>query len=482
MKESEKKELNLRDILLRDSFTASEKLHFIALFLVLIILSWSLNNQSIWVSSFIFLIGLTSIFNLKIHDINNPFIIDKLWKKYFYYNIPALIILFIYLLGSLDEALVKVSINEEEYLLLSSPNWLGSTITFKETCIFFLGSIFSFSLVTQILIIPKSLHFISKFLFWCSINALLSGIIGFIFKAANLSKPLFTTGTKQGDYFSFFPYDSDWACFALLWMFVSYGLAKVEFIKNKNALLRSNTSILLSACIILGLSGIIVEPSFASLALILSFAYLCKDCVKNFGKFDPVFNQIKPYILGLIIGSISYGIYILNKLNFLDSTVLHLRESSLAMISDNYLFGWGTHSFQKLLPFYSNNNLLNRNYESVPSSVLNFIVEYGFVGFIAIISYICFFFIKYYLKKQKNDFSDTLFIGLFLIVLISFFENTFYNSAVSFSFLLISFFAIRWSLLIYKRVDEVDTNNHLITKDTLRNVPVVTNPKKEIFK
>ena len=482
MEKLEKRELNLRDILLRDSFTASEKLHFIGLFSVLIILSWSLNNQSIWVSSLIFLISLTSVFNLKVHDITHPFIIHGLWKKYFYYNIPTLVILSIYFLGSLEQALVKISINEEEYLLLVSPNFLGNTVALKETCIFFLGTICSFSLVTQILIIPKSLYFISKFLFWCSISALLSAIIGFIFKAANLSKPLFTAGTNKEDYFSYFPFDSDWASFALLWMFVSYGLAKIEFKKNKNALMLSNTSILLSSCILLGLSGMILKPSLASLVLIFSFAYLCKKCVKDFGKLDPVFNQIKPYILGLRIGSVCYGIYIITRLNFFDSTILRLSESSLAMISDNLFFGWGVNSFQKLLPFYGNNNLLNKNYESVPSSVLNFILEYGFLGFITIIIYACFFYLRYYVKKHRNDFSDTLFSALFLIAIISFFENPFYNSAVSFSFLLISFFAIRWSQIIHKRIDEVDINTHLMTKDSLRNVPVVTNPKKEIFK
>jgi hypothetical protein len=69
-----------------------------------------------------------------------------------------------------------------------------------------------------------------------------------------------------------------------------------------------------------------------------------------------------------------------------------------------------------------------------------------------------------------------------LIILLSFLDNPFYSLPVTFSFWIIGFLAIRWAQLIYHRADEVDTQTKLLTTDELRNVPFVTNPKKEVFK
>ena len=91
-------------------------------------------------------------------------------------------------------------------------------------------------------------------------------------------------------------------------------------------------------------------------------------------------------------------------------------------------------------------------------------------------------YLRYLKKKQDNSFSNNLFFALFLITLLSFFENPFYSIPVAYSFWIIGFLSIRWAQLNYDNPDQVDAGKNLIAYDQLRKVPLVTNPKKEVFK
>ena len=482
MEKEQKAELNIRDIALRDNFTASEKLHFIGLLSIFLMITWNANNQSLWTSSLIFIIGFISIINLRLHQLVHPFYIDKLWSKYFYYNVPFLALSIIYILGASNTCLEIVNIDNLEHISFNKPDTLIVNIMFNETWLFFLGLIFALSLTTHILIIPKSLYFITKFLFWCCISSLILAIVGFIYKASNLTKPLFAAGTNQNDFFSYFSYDRDWAIFALLWMFVSFLIAQIEFEKNDQKFLKSNTALMLSTCLLLASTSVVINPSIASMLLTLSFAYLCNECILKFRNTDPIFKQICPFINILKYSSIAYSIYIFNNINFSDKTNFYLKESGINMISDNIFFGWGKNSFEELAPFYNNNVLLESSFKTIPSTYLNIILEYGIVGFLIISLYILILFLRYFFKKQTNYFSEKIFLSLFILFLYSFFENPFYNISVLYSFLIIAYFAFRWSELIHNRADVVDTKTHLIADKSLRKVPFVTNPKKEVFK
>jgi hypothetical protein len=47
---------------------------------------------------------------------------------------------------------------------------------------------------------------------------------------------------------------------------------------------------------------------------------------------------------------------------------------------------------------------------------------------------------------------------------------------------MIGFLAIRWAQILTNPADEVDTKENLVAADMKRNVPFVTDPKKEVFK
>ncbi len=484
MNQSNHSHLNIRDIALRDKFTSSEKLNFSALFIVFLILSWSINNQSIWISCVILLIGIASIATIKIHEIVHPFIIDQLWLNYFGYNLPAIALLSFYFLKTFGNGFELLHLEERAYIFFNTPiHLLNSNIHPAEHALFFTASVLLFSLTIQLLIIPKSLYFLNKLLSWCSISVAFTALLGYLFKAAHLTQIPLASNTQQDDFFAFFSNDAHWASFALVWMFVSFSIALVEHEKNNQRFSKSSTPLYLSISFILASTVIVIEASVASFLLALSFSYLCLKYT-NYIKFEKeaIFKKLRFYIIALGLSSLIYSLYIFIQINTFSPRLHYLKSSALNMFRDNPILGWGMHSFEQLAPFYNNPKTPHDIEAIAPTASLSFLVEYGWIGIGIIISTTTYFFCKYIRSEKPNPFSDQLFLALFTTILIGFFENPFYNRTFSFSFLLIAFAAIRWSKLIYKRVDEVDTKIKLIVSDELRNVPFVTNPKKEVFK
>ena len=484
MKAQEKLTLNIRDIALRDLFTASEKLNFFALFVLFITLTCNFDNRSIWTSCFVLVIGTSSLINIKIHDLVHPFIIDKLWSKLLYFNLPVIALLIIYLLTALGNCIEPISINGFSFLEFKKPENIFSTnVTFKDNWLLFLSTISLFSICTHLLIIPKSLYFINKLLSWFCNSLFLIILSAYIFKAGDFTKPPFTRGTGHSDYFFYFPYDGDWAAFALLWAYVSYAISIIEYEKNDRNFTNTKAPIYLALCTLLALTTLVIQESVPSLFLSFAFVHICFLTYRYFKKENKhVLKLIRPYIFLLGIGSTLKGLHIYAQINVHNSVIENLKKSGFEMIADSPLFGWGINSFQKLAPYYNDASMLNRNYEAIPSSVINFICEFGFIGTIIICLLPTILYIHYIKKKQNNSFSNTLFFALFLIVLLSLFDNPFYSIPVAFSFWIIGFVSIRWAQLIYHRPDQVDTGKNLITSDQLRKVPFVTHPKKEVFK
>ena len=484
MKTDRKLILNIRDIALRDNFTASEKLNFIALFVLFITLTWNLDNRSIWTSCFVLIMGTSSLINIKIHETVHPFIIDRLRTKLLCYNLPAIFLLVIYILSALGNCMESISIDGFSYLDLKKPENIFSTnVTFKDNWILFLSTVSLFTLSTQLLLIPKSFYFLHKFLAWSCTSISFMFLIGAIFKATDLAKPLFSSGTELTNYFFYFPYDGDWAAFAIIWIYASYAVSIIECKKDDREFTKTNAPFYLALCTALASTTLLIEQSVSSLFLSFAFVHICFLSYRYLKKQkEPVLKLIGPYILALGIGSAVKGCHSFTQIITHNPVTENLKKSGLEMIADSPLFGWGINSFQKLSPFYNDASLLNQYYETIPSSIINLLCEFGIIGMAIICLYLVILYFQYHKNKQNNTISDTLFFGLFLIILLSFFDNPFYSIPVAFSFWIIAFLAIRWAQLIYNQADEVDTSRNIVASDHIRNVPFVTNPKKDVFK
>ena len=195
-----------------------------------------------------------------------------------------------------------------------------------------------------------------------------------------------------------------------------------------------------------------------------------------------IFKRLKNYTYFLLGTSISYGIYRTFKANSELETIQALKATSFHMFQDSPIFGWGLDAFQRLMPYYSNSKLLDKYYETAPTGILSALIEFGSLGVLLMAGYLTYLLLRNFFLKRENSLSNNIFTGLMIVIILIFFENPFYNTAVLFSFWVLLFCALRWAKLIHNPSDQVDTKLNLVIKDYLRRVPFVLNPKKDVYK
>lgn len=476
--------LNIRDIALRDNFTLAEKFNFGAIYLIFILITWLPYSRSIMVLGFVFLLCCASFANLKVHERVHPFLIDKLLLKSVLLILGPLALLLIYFITGIETSLANISYENSAFGSLKSSYTLWNTNPLKDSRWGEFLALFSlFSLCTHLFIIPKSLYFINKFLGWCTLNVGVITLIGFLYKATGLNKPLFVQDSGTDDFFFYFAYDGFWAAFAIMWVFVSYVMSVIEYEKGSLPFVETSAPIYFTISILLASSALIIQADLPAAFLALSYSIVCYQKIKFFSsKKEAAFKSIKPYCILLFLISFSYGIYKLIISYPGNDQMIYLKQSALEIFYDSPIFGWGIDAFQVLSPFYNDAHLLATHHESAPTGILSILIEFGLLGALIIALYASFFFVRYHILKQENPFSNNILTGLFIVLILAFFEAPFYSLPVLLSFWILGFCAFRWADLLAKNPDEVDTELPLITEDKLRNVPFVTKPKKEVFK
>ena len=152
------------------------------------------------------------------------------------------------------------------------------------------------------------------------------------------------------------------------------------------------------------------------------------------------------------------------------------------MFKANPIFGWGFDSFSKLLPFYSNDILLDQRYERANSDLLQFLAEFGIFGALIALGFVIAFTLKYLLRVRNILLTNHLLIGCGSVLLIALCDVPFMSPAVFFSFFTIFFIALRWAELSRKKVDEVDAHRPQLVTPAKRRVPYFNEQYKEEIK
>lgn len=484
MRSNKKLILNARDILLRDKFTASEKLTFILTYALFILLIFNAKEQPLWISCIIIIMGVCSIINIKVHEIVHPFETEKIWRKLTCLNLPAIALIAINFFTAFNNPTAIVTIDGNDFIQLNKSNSiLGNNIGITGNWLYFLSIISIFLLCTNLLIIPKSLYFINKLFCWCSASIYLIIFIGFSFKILSFANPSFLINEDSNNFFFYLAKDSNWTAFALLWMYVSFTISIIEYEKNNHKFRKSYCLFYLAICPLIVSSSYIIEPSASSLLLSFAFFHICFLAHNYFKKVSKkAYILLRPFLLLFSLVAIVNCIYLYSKIEIIYHKFDPIRQSCMEMFMDSPIFGWGMNSFHKLVPFYNNPYIINQLGEHNSSGVRNLLCDYGLIGVMIMATYTITLFFQYILRKQKNPVSEVLFSGLFLIIILSFFNNPFSSIPVVFSFWLIGFLSIRWAQIASSPADEVDTRRNLMISDKLRNIPFVTNPKKDVFK
>lgn len=475
---------NIRQIKTNNGLNISEKIYLIFILSLFILTIFIPYNKSILVLGAIFTISLASFINLKIYQSNNPFETNSLWKKTITLIFIPIVILALYVITGINQNIEKVIFDNTIFYKLNELNiYLGTKISLKENIFEFLSLISLFCICVQLLIIPKTLYYLNKLLSYGTLLVFIYTILGLIQKAINLKTPFFTLGNTTNEFFFYFAYDGNWAAFAILWSVTSYALATIEYRKAEKPFIETSAPLYLAISTVIASTSIILESNIP--AAILSFSY-CYICIEQIRYFNPskeiIFKKIRPYFILIFIISLLNGLnkLITNKENF--EILNYTKESAWQIFIDNPIFGWGINSFGFLSNFYNDVNLSGLQFENCPTGILELLVSFGAIGTFLIAAYFYYIYTDAISPNKRNEFSNILLNGLFIIIIFSFFYNPFSNLEIIISFWIIGLCASKWSNLIFVNTVTLALNDEIQEEGHLRNAPIISSPKKESFK
>ncbi len=485
MKE-EQTQLRPRDQLLRDTFTPAEGLLYWTILISAVACTWLSDPRSFWVLGFFLIVGCSGPGILKLHELTHPFFIDSLWTRFWLLSAPAWLIIVQFAAGMLQNPISQFEIENQLYLTTTAVNhWLPISATTSTTWILVLGIGSIYIVSMNLFIVPKSRSFFECILPWLCLNAVLAAILGYLQKTLDLTKPLFTAGTGQSDFFAFFPYDGHWAAFALLWSSTCITMAlRTTRYENGNDFVKSIGSWYLTGAILLGATGFLVQArwpaavlliTFSSMLLILSIQFLTDSK-------DP--NRISIALCSALLSITAFagGIFRAFQIDDYAVSADSLRRAAFDMFRDSPLFGWGVDSFSQLLPFYADDTLLGSRHDRATSDILQALAEVGILGCIPFCILIAYLIIRYFRGQHNIHLTNHMLFGCLGCMVCAGVDATFMSPAVILSFFIIFFSALRWADLSRNRVDEVDAKPQLITREDLRTVPFHTNHYNEKFK
>jgi len=472
--------LLLREKLLRDSFTLAEKLLFALILSTANLAFWLADPRSYWLLGF-FLIPAAMIFVLlKTHEYTHPFFITLLWPKFWLCTAPVWLLLLQFCVGLLQQPLHLIDWDGRELVQLELPrqSWLPVRISPGGTWRVALGMGSIHPVAVGLFIVPKSRAFFERLMPLLCGSAVLVALFGYLQKALETTRPVFTKGTGAEDFFAFFPYDGHWAAFAILWTCVCISMALLTTrYENSPPFVESAGPWYLTGGTLLGGSAFLVQARWPAVMLMLTCAGMLLLVSVHFLRVskDPHRTTLG-WLSGLVAAAmLASGLSRIFQAASQPEIGVHLRQAAWEMFRDRPLFGWGVDSFAHLLPFYGSDFLQTDNYQRVGSDALQLLTELGVVGLIPSLALLVVLCLRYMQGRCDIQLTNHLLLGIVATAILAFLDSPFMSPAVFYSFVIVLFVALRWADLTRKQADEVDAPPPtLVTPPSLRRVPFYT--------
>lgn len=480
--------LSARDKLLRDSFTAAESQLCIQIVITTLVAFWLADPRSFWGLGFFMISGSFCLFILKTHEQTHPFFIDMMWPRFWLYSAPVWWLILQFTIGLSQSPLGSIEVGKQTYTTLKEiQTWRPTSTASETTWISVLGFSAMYLTALGLYIVPKSRAFFEKMLPWLCLSAVLVAIFGYLQEAFNLQAPLFTKGTGQTDFYSFFPYDGHWAAFALIWAGVCTSLALLSSrFDNSPDFINSISPWYLTGATLLGASGYLVEARLPSAILLIGFSMMLLLVSINYiGDAKEKHRKGIILISGLLACIVfASGIFKIFQSDPFSESKQVLHRAAIEMFKDNPIFGWGMDSFQQLAPFYVDDSLLGARYGRVTSDALQTLAELGIVGTAVPVLILAALIIHYIRRKSDVRTTNHLLIGCVGVLIMAFFDTPLMSPAVFLSLFVVLFSALRWAALSRNKVDEVDALDrpNLVVAEAERNVPFFTGEYNETEK
>ncbi len=477
-----------RDKLLRDTFTPAETLLFALILLVANVAFWLADPRSYWLLGFFLIAAAVSVVVLKTHQHTHPFFVTFLWRKFWLCTAPVWLLLLQFVVGIWQQPLATLQLDRVDFVQFTIPPgyWLPVSTSPESAWVVVLGFGAMPIVAVGLFIVPKSRAFFEQLMPWLCLSAVLVSLIGYLQKGLDVTKPMLTKGTGASDFFAFFPYDGHWAAFAILWTCACLSMALLTTrYEDSPPFFESSGPWYLTGGTLLAGTAFLVEARWPATLLILTYAAMMALLSWHFfqASKDPHRKTIA-CLSGLVsVGMTAAGLFRIFQTTSHPTADEHLRQAVWAMFRDRPIFGWGMDSFGHLFPFYSSDLLLGENYERAGSDALQLLAEFGILGLIPSILLLAILLGRYFMARRDIQLTHHLLLGLAATLILGFLDSPFMSPAVFFSFVVLTFIALRWADVTRYRADEVDAPRPtLVTPHNLRRVPFHAKPTGEKYK
>ena len=468
-------QLRPRDKLLRDNFTPAETLLFGVTLIMASMVYWIGDPRSFWLLGSLIIVGCLTPVILKTHEHTHPFFIDLLWPKFWICTAPAWAFLLQFIIGLTQNPLSTLTVGDLVFNIVQPTNiWRPSSAADSSAWVTIFGFVAIYLLTSTLYIVPKSRSYFERILPVLCFGAVIVGIIGFIQKGLGLTKPLFTKGTGANNFFAYFPYDGHWAAFATLWCCACIAMMLLSTRYDDSLpFIQSIGPWYLTGGMLLGASAILVEALLPSAILLLTLSAMLLITTVDFLVNSKDIHRKSIALFSGLFACLSFagGIARIFQDDAFSSNTFALRSAAFDMFKANPLFGWGFDSYNKLLPFYSDDILLDQRYERANSDLLQFLAEFGIFGSLIAIGFLIALTLRYLLRLRNIRLTNHLLIGCGSVLLLALCDVPFMSPAVFFSFFTIFFIALRWAELSRNKIDEVDAHRPQLVTPAKRRVP-----------
>lgn len=440
--------------------------------------------RSLWLLGGLLICGALTPAILKTHEHTHPFFVDKLWPRFWLCSIPVCAALLQLALGHLQPALHNFTVDQAPFIKLDSvAAWRPTTASSSGSWLTVFGFSAAYLIALQIFLIPKSRAFFERMLPWLCAGAVGIALLGYLQEGLNLSSPILTRGTGSPDFFAFFPYDGHWAAFATLWCAtcISMALLSTRY-EDSPRFVKSSGPWYLAGGSILGATGFLVVAPIPATVLLLTFSVMLLIVSFEFmARSKDPHRKLITVACGLAAClSFAAGIFRILQESADGQTAEFLRRAAFDMFKANPFLGWGADSFNQLLPFFANDQLLGKRFLHAGSDFAQLLVEFGMVGALLAIVFLLGFLSRYFFGQHNIQLTNHLLVGCAAVLVLAIWDNPFMSPSVFFSFFLLFFTAMRWADLSRNKIDEVDaTRPRLVTPASERRLPFFNQPYKE---
>lgn len=314
------------------------------------------------------------------------------------------------------------------------------------------------------LYLVDSQYFIRRLMNLMCLNAAVLAFFGFVQELLDFSRIFGLFKAADRDFFATFAHGEHWASFALLWLVIYIGMIQrligadgwSRYLAKGGIWLSLGAVILASSVVYAGTAIHVCLLCLTLAAMLLRWAYehlqhKARGAIRWVGisSFGLLSAGIATYGLWFFYNAVSKALVAgaAEPMGIPLDRQLSLWRQAWELFLERPWFGWGASSYGPVTAFYPRVEFADYYFTSPHSSLLLFLFEHGIVGALLWLAVPCFILVRFLLLKGRRITSYIMLGACLAGAVLGVTTFAFQNAAFVFSYWLILFGALQWSVI-----------------------------------